>query len=88
MKNIIILFSVIIILNSCQEPEKISIGFLEPENPEPVATGLWDKVQPGLHISYGSVDERYNRGSPPKINNNDSWNGVGWRGEKIHTQFL
>ncbi len=88
MKNIIILFSVIIILNSCQEPEKISIGFPEPENPEPLATGLWDKVQPGLHISYGSVDERYNRDSPPEINNNDSWNGVGWKGEKIHTQFL
>ncbi|MEA3476998.1 MAG: DUF6067 family protein [Bacteroidota bacterium] len=88
MKNLLLFTISFILLNSCKEPVKLYIGFPEPDNPEYIDPALWDQVESDLHASFVSVDERYDRDIPPEITINDSWEGVAWRGEKIHTQFL
>ena len=88
MKTLLVIILSILLLSACKDPEKLNVGFAEPDNPEVVETALWNNVEPGLQISFGSVDERYNRDLPPDINYTNSWEGVGWRGEKIHSQFL
>ncbi len=88
MKTLLVIILSILLLSACKDPKKLNVGFTEPDNPEVVETALWNNVESGLQISFGSVDERYNRDIPPDINYKNSWEGVGWRGEKIHSQFL
>lgn len=88
MKKPLLLIVPFLLFTTCKEPATMRVSFPEPENPEQVDLSLWQKIEPGLHISFASVDERYNRDVPPGITTSNQWKGVGWRGEKIHTQFL
>ncbi|MQY77851.1 MAG: hypothetical protein GH151_01445 [Bacteroidetes bacterium] len=69
------------------EIEPLSIGFPEPTDPNPVPVETWNKITPGLHGSFGSIDERYNRSTPPKISISKTWEGTAWRGERTNAQL-
>ena len=88
MKKPLLLIVPFLLFTACKEPETKRISFPEPENPDQADPSLWQKTEAGLNISFASVDERYKRDTPPQITTLDQWNGIGWRGEKIHTQFL
>lgn len=87
MKNLFTILA-LIFLTTCHEQPKLTIGFPEPGNPEPVTEENWLSVSPGLHGSFASVDERHQRDLPPEIKPVNIWNGTGWKGERIHTQVL
>ncbi len=72
MKTLLVIILSILLLSACKDPKKLNVGFTEPDNPEVVETALWNNVESGLQISFGSVDERYNRDIPPDINYKNS----------------
>jgi hypothetical protein len=50
---------------------------------------LWEKVNPGMQVGYGSEDELYFRTEAPQINTtNTIWNVIGWKGERLNTQIV
>ena len=54
-----------------------------------VDTMSWIKQQPGLHVAFGSTDELYLRCEVPAVNQESlTWEGTGWRGERLNTQVL
>ncbi len=70
------------------EIEPLSIGFSEPNDPNPVPVETWNEITPGLHGSFGSIDERYNRSTPQKISISKTWEGTAWRGERTNAQLV
>lgn len=70
------------------EVEPLSIGFPEPNDPNPVPVETWNEITPGLQGSFGSIDERYNRSTPPKISISKTWEGTSWRGERTNAQLV
>lgn len=45
-------------------------------------------TQHGPHVSFGSTDELYFRCEVPPVKETDSWDGVGWRGERVNAQVV
>jgi len=70
------------------EIEPLIIGFPEPDDPNPVPVETWNKTTQGLQGSFGSIDERYNRSTPPKISISKTWEGTAWRGERTNAQLV
>ncbi len=70
------------------EVEPLSVGFPEPDDPNPVPLETWNEITPGLHGSFGSIDERYNRSTPPKISISKTWEGTAWRGERTNAKLV
>lgn len=56
---------------------------------KPSEEASWTKQGPGLQVAFGSTDELYLRCEVPSDNLNSlSWNGTGWRGERLNAQVL
>jgi hypothetical protein len=50
---------------------------------------LWTKQKSGLNVAFASTDELYLRKEAPKLQNEtQSWEGTGWRGERLNAQVL
>src|SRR5437764_227871 len=50
---------------------------------------LWEKVNPGMQVGYGSEDELYFRTEVPQISiATNVWNATGWKGERLNTQIV
>ena len=49
---------------------------------------LWEKVGTGLHGSFGSIDQRYDRDKLPCTKNSMTWSGTAWRGERVSAQIV
>ena len=63
----------------------------EPQNPARLShpdTDRWSYLADGLQVSFGSVDQRYDRDLVPMFEQTDRWEGTAWRGEKINMQLL
>ena len=49
----------------------------------------WLKQKPGLHTGFGTTDELYMRCEVPLISSEtETWEGIGWRGERLNAQIL
>jgi hypothetical protein len=49
----------------------------------------WTKQQPGMHAAFGSTNELYFRTEVPELKGeNKTWEGTGWRGERLNMQIL
>jgi len=49
----------------------------------------WSNVAPGLHGAVVSVNDRFEREAPPgAIAMQKSWEGAGWRGERVSAQIV
>jgi hypothetical protein len=71
---------------ACQSiPE--GTGFDEPPDPNPVSPDSWALTDPGVHIAFGSIDNRYDYHYPPPTRGRLTWNGSAWRGERINIQM-
>src|SRR5262245_56094944 len=63
----------------------------EPEHLDdvPVDGERWNRVAPGLHAAFGSTDAIYFRSEVPNIADDArSWQGSGWRGERLNAAAL
>ncbi len=91
MKELILLLSAFFLLNSCNcptRPDKACTTYEELPDPNSPGEG-WDKVTPGLNVSYGSIDVRYEKHTPPSFKENlNYWEGIAWKGERISAQMV
>lgn len=56
---------------------------------KPLDAVAWNKVQPGMHVAFGSEDELYFRTEVPQVKNETSvWQAIAWKGERVNTQVL
>ncbi len=54
-----------------------------------VDTLAWQQQEAGLHVSFGSTDKLYFRSEVPDLETATlSWEGTGWRGERMNAQML
>ncbi|MDR2039414.1 MAG: DUF4091 domain-containing protein [Bacteroidales bacterium] len=75
---------------ACSEsrPLKNCETYAEAQDPSPDVNADWNKVSRKLNVSFGSIDERYARSSIPALDHVDTWNGSGWRGERLSAQVV
>ena len=63
----------------------------EPVNPSILShpdIDRWSYIPEELQVSFGSIDERYDRNRVPFFRSTPVWKGTAWRGEKINIQFV
>ncbi len=82
------LFLITLCYGCTQKAGQSYSGFEEPANPESADIRLWDPVPEQLQAGFGSTDYRYKRDVPPEGDITTSWSGTGWKGERMHAQFL
>ncbi|MDR1864480.1 MAG: DUF4091 domain-containing protein [Bacteroidales bacterium] len=74
---------------SCQSlPPAGGETYAEAADPSPDVHADWNKVSKQLNVSFGSIDERYAKSSVPATERVLSWQGCGWRGERVSAQAL
>ena len=79
----------VILLGSCNMQNRPPrSGFEEPDHPDLPDPSAWNSVYKGLHYGFGNTDHRYDRNIPPADGVSMSWNGTGWKGERLNAQFL
>ena len=55
----------------------------------PVNGERWNRVAPGLHAAFGTTDAIYFRSEVPDLTGDErSWDGVGWKGERLNAVVL
>ncbi len=64
------------------------IKYIEPDDPDPIPERAWEGVPTSLMGSIGSINQRYNRSTPPLVENSLKWDGVAWRGERVNIQLV
>jgi len=82
------------------ELNKGEVGLKEVPTPQPhhqpeytldacTDPASWSKEKPGLHVAFGSIDERYLRCELPAVRQEThAWQASGWRGERLNAQVL
>jgi hypothetical protein len=62
----------------------------EPEHAYDVPTDArrWAAQSPGLHAGFGDTDRSYLRSEVPVVRESRSWEGTGWRGERLNALVL
>lgn len=69
-------------------PTRLFEFISEPENPNPKISEDWEKIDRGLHASFGSIDTRYDQNVIPNIDKRMDWKGVAWRAEQVSAQIV
>ena len=65
------------------------IDYRELTDPRAADKASWEKLTNPMLITFADVDKRYSRSSAPAIDIlQENWEATGWKGEKLHTQFL
>jgi hypothetical protein len=90
MKKIFILLCITGIIFSCslQRPSHNCSTYAESPDPSPDTLADWNSVKPGLQAAVGSIDERYEKSSIPRLPMENEWQGSAWRGERIPAQLV
>lgn len=62
----------------------------EPEHAydAPADVRLWAAQSPGLHAGFGDTDRSYLRSEVPLVRESESWEGTGWRAERLNALVL
>ena len=79
------------LMANCQEQQndfKVSQTYEEPEDPSPDSASNWSQVPKGLQATVTSTNIRFVKSSIPKVNQNASWSGEAWKGERISSQLV
>jgi len=65
------------------------IDYRELTDPRAADKASWEKQTSPVSITFADVDKRYPQSSAPDIDIlQENWEATGWKGEKLHTQFL
>src|SRR6185503_7341150 len=54
----------------------------------PVEPSSWKKQKAGLNVSFASTDEAWFRTEAPDVITEQTWEGTGWRGERLNGMIL
>ena len=75
--------------NTTEEKERYEfIKYSEPADPDTVINTLWESVPASLQGSFGSIDERYPKSSPPILERTNAWKQTVWKGERASAQVV
>lgn len=77
----------VVLLSSCREKIE-GTGFDEPANPLSAEPEAWKDVEPGFHVAFGSIDERYQHHLPPPHAPFSGWEETAWKGERKNLQIM
>ncbi|MFO8000535.1 MAG: DUF6067 family protein [Marinilabilia sp.] len=86
-KTIILSVFTVFLFYSCQEKIE-GTGFDEPANPQQADPKDWEGVEPGFHVAFGSIDERYAHHLPPPHKPSFNWEKTAWKGERKNLQLM
>lgn len=87
--NKIITLLFLIVSFSAQAQLKEYVQFQELEDPKPKDLTSWETYTSDAYSGFVSVDEHFHRSSAPVLSQiSSSWEGKGWKGERVHTQAL
>jgi hypothetical protein len=86
-KSIILSVLAVFFLYSCREKIE-GTGFDEPANPLTVEPAAWLNIEPGFHVAFGSIDERYEHHLPPPHSPFLGWEETAWKGERKNLQLM
>ncbi|MCR8668730.1 DUF4091 domain-containing protein [Aestuariibaculum sp. M13] len=81
-------FAMIFIL-ACQKENKIIVAnaYPEPKDPDTTLISTWKNVPEGLQASVASKYIRFVRNEKPNLEQQDVWDGVAWKGERLSLQL-
>jgi hypothetical protein len=60
----------------------------EPEVPQAFEDQDWEAIDPGMHVSWGSSNDRYDKARIPKLIRSQDHRLTGWRNERLNAQIL
>jgi len=69
-------------------PPSFCESYREADDPAGKPGPEWAAVDDGIHVSVGSIDEHYLRGTVPAPTERRVWSGTAWRGEKVSAQLV
>lgn len=83
-------FTLLCMSNACTEsrPVKECITFEELPDPTQDTLSDWSNVNPGLNISFASIDKKYTKSVAPELNVITAQQLTGWKGETLSSQIL
>ncbi|HLL93611.1 MAG TPA: hypothetical protein VK404_01445, partial [Spirosoma sp.] len=88
MKNVITF--VLLCLSIGTRAQSVNlVAYQELPDPKPLNKSSWLALKPGQHVSFASIDVRYEKHTAPAIHAaRTTWNTKAWKGEKVHQQIL
>lgn len=88
--NLLSILSLILICSSCynQRPALSCKTFAESEDPVPKNIEEWEATGRGLHVSFGSKEEKYSKGKVPMLAVTKDKVANVWKGECISFQAV
>lgn len=60
----------------------------EPSDPDKPDISVWNKIRPGIHSGFGSIDVAYSKSIPPAGSVAETINLQGWKGERVNCLLL
>jgi hypothetical protein len=60
----------------------------EPADPDQLDLSVWDKVKPGIHSGFGSIDSAESKSIPPEVTPTAQMSLNGWKGERVNSKLL
>jgi len=74
----------------CQNQKNFTVAktYEEPQDPAPSKNEDWAAVPKGLQASIASNNIRFVRSEIPKVQQQNSWSGTAWRGERQSAQLV
>lgn len=87
--KILFVFWVLLICN-CKNQTEFTIAptYNEPQDPSPSKNQDWSVVPKGLQASIASTNNRFVRSEIPKTEQQTTWQGSAWKGERISAQLV
>ncbi|NGY37761.1 DUF4091 domain-containing protein [Flavobacterium sp. XN-5] len=82
-------FSIFLIF-ACQNQKNFIVEqtYQEPQDPTPSQSENWSADSRGLQASITTTDIRFVRSEVPKVEQQNSWTGTAWKGERISLQLV
>ena len=86
----VFVFSVLVAFGCKDSTNNFTVAqtYDEPQDPAPSANQDWAAVPKGLQASVTSTDIRFVRSEIPKIEQQSTWEGTAWKGERTSAQLV
>lgn len=75
---------------NCQQQKEFEVSqtYEEPKDPSPESATDWSLLTEGLNASVTSTNIRFIKNSIPKVDQNYTWSGEAWKGERVSSQLV
>lgn len=88
LKTVMALFFLMTFSCQNEKPFTVAQTYEEPEDPSPNTDADWTAVPNGLQASVSSTGIRFVRSEIPKVDQQNTWSGTAWKGERTSAQVV